>query len=128
MTITSIYLHEKCHQIIFEMLTGKHAVICITGITPNCRPTVPCSVPAYLAAQIFPLITTATLGVITSVLYIFNAPLWIIFACTLATIYSFLGSSGDLYWAAKLRNFPTDYLIVDQGISAEVYAPLTQRH
>jgi len=99
----SIYLHEKCHQVVFEKLTEKPAIICITRGTPNCRPTAPCSIPAYLAAQIFPLITTATLGVITSVLYIFNASLWIIFAFILTTIHSFLGSSVDLYWAFKLN-------------------------
>jgi len=76
-----------------------------------------------LAAQIFPLITSAGLGVITSVLYIFNAPPWIIFGFTLATISSFLGSSGDFYWAFKLRNFPNDCLVVDHGTNAEVYAP-----
>ncbi|MDD2555724.1 MAG: metalloprotease family protein [Syntrophaceticus sp.] len=119
----NIHLHEKCHQIIFEALTGKPAVVCKNLITPNCRPTVPCPVPAYLAAQIFPLITSAGLGAITSILYIFNTPPWIIFGFTLATISSFLGSSGDLYWAFKLRNFPNDCLVIDHGTSAEVYAP-----
>jgi hypothetical protein len=122
-TFISIYLHEKCHQVIFEMLTGKPAIIRLSLVTSSCRPTVPCSVPAYLAAQIFPLITTATLGVITSVLYIFNASLWIIFAFILTTIHSFLGSSVDLYWAFKLRNFPTNYVAIDHGTWAEVYAP-----
>lgn len=122
----SIYLHEKCHQVIFETLTGKPAVIHLNLTTPNCRPTVPCSVPTYLAAQIFPLITTATLGFITAVLYVFNVASWIIFAFTLTTIHSYLGSSGDLYWAYKLRNFPTDCLVVDHGTWAEVYAPPTQ--
>jgi hypothetical protein len=103
----SIYLHEKCHQVIFETLTGKPATITCFNLTPNCRPTVPCSVPAYLAAQIFPLITAAMLGVITCILYIFNAPSWFIFGLAIATIYSFLGSSGDLYWTFKLRNYPT---------------------
>jgi hypothetical protein len=124
----NIYLHEKCHQVIFETLTGKPATITCFNLTPNCRPTVPCFIPAYLAAQIFPLITTATLRVITSVLYIFNASLWIIFAFILTTIHSFLGSSVDLYWAFKLRNFPTNYVAIDHGTWAEVYAPPTQRN
>ena len=104
----NIYLHEKCHQVVFEKLTEKPAIICITRGTPNCRPTAPCSIPAYLAAQIFPLITAAMLGVITCILYIFNAPSWFIFGLAIATIYSFLGSSGDLYWTFKLRNYPTN--------------------
>lgn len=124
----NIYLHEKCHQVIFETLTGKPVITRLNLIASNCRPTVPCSVPAYLAAQIFPLITTASLGVLTSVLFIFNTPSWFIFGLALATIYSFLGSSGDLYWAFKPRNFPTNYVAIDHGTWAEVYAPPTQRN
>lgn len=89
-TFISIYLHEKCHQVIFEMLTGKPAIIRLHPIGSNCRPTAPCPVPAYLAAEIFPLITTASLGVLTSVLFIFNTPQWIIFGFTLTIIHSFL--------------------------------------
>lgn len=121
----TLYLHEKCHQWFFEMLTGKKAVIRISynKIALYCFPTVPVTVPIHIAACLAPLIVVAGTGVIFAISYLAGVPYWIKSALAFLTITSFSGSSFDIYWVILERRLPSYYLIVDHGTYAEVYAP-----
>jgi hypothetical protein len=55
--------------------------------------------------------------------FLTHAIYWIQATVAFSTLFAFIGSSMDIYYAVFIFKYPRDYLVYDNGTCAEIFAP-----
>lgn len=121
--VINIFLHEKSHALFFYLITGKQAVINWKLLYSYFRAVIPCRLAEYVPVVLAPCLVTAFFGIVTSILYLTVGLNWVVTAFALSVVGSCIGTIGDLYWFAMIRDLPRDFLIFDHGHFADIFAP-----
>ncbi|MBO8129672.1 MAG: DUF3267 domain-containing protein [Peptococcaceae bacterium] len=120
--IINRYLHEKCHAWTFQILTGNPTEIRLNSLSqPFCRMLTPCPVRPYIIGTLAPLAVVTALGFGCSLSYLTKSHVSITTGLAITTILTLSGMAADILWAWRLRNVPPESVVIDHGISAEVY-------
>ena len=121
--IINTYLHEKCHALSYQLLTGQPATIKFNLLSGQCKPHSECSVAVFKFVALAPIAIIAFWGTVIAIC------LWLSFAQVVILLlisglaFYIAGMAGDFYWYWLVRNIPLNYIIKDYGAYAEVNEP-----